>query len=259
VDAQAEGSERVQSAARERILETAARLFYRDGYRAVGVDTIIAQSGVAKMTLYRHFPSKDDLIAAYLERTNGELLKWMEGLIAPHGDPRAALEAVFAGVAKLASSPECLGCAFVGAAAEFPELDHPGHQAALGHKRQVVDRFRDLAEAAGARDPQGLAEQLLLVMDGAWSAARVFGPGSHGQRAGEAAKTLIDAQVKAGVGQRRAPGAGTAEIRDRPDDPDLPARRPAAQGARPRPQRPPQVAPGRYRPPDSLLTFLESR
>ena len=142
--------ERLRSAARERILETAERLFYRDGYRAVGVDTIVAESGVAKMTLYRHFPSKDDLIAAYLERTNEQLLAWMEGLIAPHRDPRAALEAVFDGVAKLASSPECLGCAFVAAAGEFPEPDHPGHQAAAAHKRAVVDRLRELARTSGS-------------------------------------------------------------------------------------------------------------
>lgn len=181
--------------AEERILETAQRLFYRDGYRAVGVDTIIARSGVAKMTLYRHFRSKDDLIAAYLERTDRRFLAWMDGLTAPHEDPRAALEAVFEGVAKVSSSPECLGCAFVGAAAEFPEPEHPGHAAALHHKRAVVRRLRGLAEAAGARHPKELADELLLVMDGAWSAARVFGPGSHGRRASAAARALIAAHV----------------------------------------------------------------
>jgi len=195
VDERGEPSLRAESVARERILETAERLFYRDGYRAVGVDTIIAESGVAKMTLYRHFRSKDELIAAYLERANHQLLGWIEGLIAPHADPRAALIAVFDGVAKLASSPECLGCAFVGAAAEFPEPEHLGHRVALEHKRAVAARLRELAEAAGARDPQELAEQLLLVMDGAWSASRVFGPGNHGRRAAEAARTLIGAQV----------------------------------------------------------------
>ncbi len=187
--------EKAGSAARERILETAEQLFYRDGYRAVGVDTIVAESGVAKMTLYRHFPSKDDLIAVYLERTNERLLAWMDGLIASHRDPRVALEAVFDGVAKLASSPECLGCAFVAAAGEFPEPDHPGHEAAAAHKRAVVARLRELAERAGARNASALAEELLLIMDGAWSAARVFGAGSHGRRASRAAKDLIAAHV----------------------------------------------------------------
>ncbi len=183
------------SDARERILETAERLFYRDGYRAVGVDTIIAESGVAKMTLYRHFRSKDELIAAYLERANHRLLEWIEGLIAPHTDPHVALIAIFEGVAKLASSAECLGCAFVGAAAEFPEHENPGHRVALEHKTAVAARLRELAEAAGATDPDGLAEELLLVMDGAWSASRVFGPGNHGQRAAKAARTLIGAHI----------------------------------------------------------------
>lgn len=189
-----EGSGRVGSA-RERILQTAERLFFRDGYRAVGVDTIVAESGVAKMTLYRHFPSKDELIAAYLGRTNLQMLEWMDGLIAPHTDPREALEAVFEGVARLASSPECLGCAFVGAAGEFPDPDHPGHRAAIEHKRAVVDRLHGLAQQAGARDGKALAEELLLIMDGAWSAARVFGPGSHGRRAAAAAKAVISSQV----------------------------------------------------------------
>jgi AcrR family transcriptional regulator len=183
------------SVARERILETAQHLFYRDGYRAVGVDTIVAESGVAKMTLYRHFSSKDDLIVAYLERTNEQMLAWMESLIESHRDPRAALEAVFDGVSKLASSPECLGCTFVAAAGEFPEPDHPGHEAAAAHKRAVVHRLRELAEGAGARDVNALADELLLIMDGAWSAARVFGPGSHGRRASRAAKVLIAAHV----------------------------------------------------------------
>ncbi len=188
-------TERLGSAARERILATAERLFYRDGYHAVGVDTIAAESGVAKMTLYRHFPSKDDLIAAYLQRTNEQLLAWVEGLITPHRNPRAALEAVFEGVATLASSPECLGCAFVGAAGEFPEPDHPGHRAAVEHKRAVVGRLSQLAAQVEARDPNALAEELLLIMDGAWSAARVFGPGSHGRRAAEAARALISSRL----------------------------------------------------------------
>jgi len=183
------------SAARERILKTAQHLFYRDGYRAVGVDMMVAESGVAKMTLYRHFPSKDDLIGAYLERTNEQLLAWMEGLIASHRDPRLALEAVFDGVAKLASSPECLGCTFIAAAGEFPEPAHPAHEAAAAHKRAIVGRLRELAEQAGARDANALAEELLLIMDGAWSAARVFGPGSHGRRASRAAKDLIAAHL----------------------------------------------------------------
>ncbi|MGA9160572.1 MAG: hypothetical protein WB297_06870 [Actinomycetota bacterium] len=94
-------------------------------------------------------------------------------------------------MAKLASSPECLGCAFVGAAGEFSERDHPGHRAAAKHKRAVVGRLSQLAVQAGSRDPNALAEELLLIMDGAWSAARVFGPDNHGRRAAVAANAII--------------------------------------------------------------------
>jgi AcrR family transcriptional regulator len=181
---------------REQILETASRLFYRDGIRAVGVDTIIAESGVAKMTLYRHFVSKDDLVVAYLERTHAKFREWMESRIATHaGHPRRALEAIFEGVAELTSSPTCLGCAFLGTAAEFPDLKHPGHRKAMEHKRDVLARLAELAGAAGLRDRAELAEELLLLMDGAWGAVRMFGARSHASRVAAAARALIAAHA----------------------------------------------------------------
>jgi AcrR family transcriptional regulator len=183
--------------ARRRILDTASRLFYRDGFHAVGIDTIIAESGVAKMTLYRHFPSKDDLIAAYLEESNRTFWEWLEGAMAADaGAPRRQLLAVFEEVEVLATSPSCLGCTFQGAAAEFPDLDHPGHRVALAHKQAVLARLRILAVDAGARDPEGLANGLLLLMDGAFVASRMFGrldsPARHVARA---ASALIDASL----------------------------------------------------------------
>lgn len=187
-----------ERSARERILDTASELFYRDGYHAVGIDTIIARSGVAKMTLYRHFASKDDLIAAYLERSNAEFMAWLEDAIAVVDEPRAGLVAAFDAVGKLATSARCLGCTFQGAASEFPEMDHPGHRVALDHKRAVRNRFAELARDAGLRDPDGLAAQLLLLMDGSWVAARMFGPDNHAKSVGEAARALIDAHASGG-------------------------------------------------------------
>ena len=185
---------RTRGSARNKILETAGGLFYRYGFRAVGVDTVIAASGVAKMTLYKHFPSKDALITAYLERSNESFWGWWDAVTEPFaGDPRRQLEAVFAGVAVLASSPQCLGCTFTVAAGEFPELEHPGHRVAREHKQQVLARLEELAVAAGLREPRTVAEQLLLLMVGAWNAARVFGPGSHAKRAGEAANLILAA------------------------------------------------------------------
>jgi AcrR family transcriptional regulator len=187
-----------ERSARERILDTASDLFYRDGYHAVGIDTIIAQSGVAKMTLYRHFASKDALIAVYLERSNAEFMAWLEDAIAVVDEPRAKTVAAFEAVAKLATSSRCLGCTFQGAASEFPEMDHPGHRVALDHKRAVLNRFAGLARGAGLHDPDGLAAQLLLLMDGAWVAARMFGPQNHAKSVGEAARALIDAHASGG-------------------------------------------------------------
>jgi AcrR family transcriptional regulator len=181
-------------AAREQILETASRLFYKQGFRAVGIDTIIAESGVAKMTLYKHFSSKDDLIVAYLERSNANFWNWLETVIQPlAGAPRKQLEAIFEGVAQRASSPQCLGCTFTGAAGEFPDLGHPGHRAALEHKQQVITRFAQLAQEANLHHPQIVAEQLSLILDGAWNAVRMFGPNSHAKHVANTAKIIIAA------------------------------------------------------------------
>src|SRR5512132_2861322 len=179
--------------ARERIVAVAGELFYRDGFRAVGVDSIIASAGVAKTTLYHHFPSKDDLIVAYLERANERFWGWFDAAVAAEREPRAKLMALFESVARLAASPECLGCTFQGTAAEFPAADHPGHRVASAHKQAVLQRLRELAAQAGAREPSQLAGELLLLMDGAFAAARMFGRRSPAATAPAAAATLLDA------------------------------------------------------------------
>ncbi|HJW82721.1 MAG TPA: TetR/AcrR family transcriptional regulator [Anaerolineae bacterium] len=186
-----------QSTTRQRILDIAGDLFFHQGYRAIGVDTIVKETGVAKMTLYRHFRSKDDLIVAYLEQVNRLMTDWFDEAAKPYeGKPRDQLVAVFAALEKLVKSPKCFGCAFLVAASEFPELDSPGHRVALAHKRAVRDRLRDLAGQAGARQPDELADQLLLLMDGAFAAVRMFGPTNPGMHVVEAATVLIDAQVR---------------------------------------------------------------
>ena len=179
--------------AHDRILDAASRLFYRDGFRAVGVDRIIAESGVSKLTLYRHFPSKDALIVAYLERSNQQFWTWLNRETIGVRDPKAKLLAIFKAVGKLAGSPECLGCTFQGTAAEFPDVEHPGHRIALAHKRVVVDLLASLARKARLRNPHGLAEELLLLMDGAWVAARMFGRKNPATHVADAARILVDA------------------------------------------------------------------
>lgn len=184
---------------RQRILETAQRLFYRDGFRAVGIDTIIAEAGVAKMTLYRHFPSKDDLIVAYLEESNRRFWEWLDGVVADTDDPAEQLIGMFTAIEHQATSPQCLGCAFQGAAAEFPDRGHPGHEVAVAHKRAVRERFVGLADAAELRDPGQLADHLVLLMDGAWVAARMFGPDNPATGLTSAASSIIDSHAPSPV------------------------------------------------------------
>src|SRR5688500_12107719 len=109
--------------AREKILDAAGHLFYQQGFRAVGIDTIIAEADVAKMTLYAHFPSKDDLIVAYLERSDAEGWKWMEEATAGHETPKEKLVAIFEALGERADGVECFGCPVQATAAEFPDPD----------------------------------------------------------------------------------------------------------------------------------------
>jgi AcrR family transcriptional regulator len=189
--------------ARERILATATELFLREGYRAVGIDRIIELAGVAKTSLYRNFASKDELIAAYLERADQEFWHWFEDAIADAPSPQAKLIALFDATEKLATSPQCLGCTFQVAAGEFPEPEHPAHRVAVAHKLKVLQRLRELADEAGADDPTALAEQLMLIMDGAWAAARMLGPDNQAATAGAAARTLLNASVSSHDGRPR--------------------------------------------------------
>ena len=177
------------------ILETAARLFFQNGYRAIGVDTITAEANIGKMTLYRHFDSKDDLIVACLQETNTKFWEWFEQSTNEVDQPREKLIAFFRALEKLASKPTCYGCPFLNAAVDFPEPDHPGHQVALEHKQAVRARFRELAQQAGARSPEVLADQLLLLMDGAFMAVRMFGVRNPVAGVAQAAEALIEAQL----------------------------------------------------------------
>ncbi|MEU1193717.1 TetR/AcrR family transcriptional regulator [Streptomyces sp. NPDC005859] len=169
--------------ARDRILDTASELFYAHGFHAVGVDRLIAESGVAKATLYKQFPSKDDVVAAYLHRMDDAWRRQLRSAaLAAGDDPRDQLFGLFVAL-EHAAREGTLGCAFINAAAEFP----PGstaHAITAEHKHAVRSWVRDLAAAAGAADPETLAFQLTVLIDGTLAATRV----AHADAAAEAAK-----------------------------------------------------------------------
>jgi len=158
--------------ARERLVEVASRLFYSEGIRAVGVDRVIAEAGVAKATLYAHFASKDELVAAYLARHSDRWATAVEERVAPRRWAPAASSpmalAAFDVLAERAASPGYRGCPFINAAAEFPEPGPVADQV-TAHRRRVRETFSDLLGAPG-RDPGRLA-MIVALYDGAMSAA----------------------------------------------------------------------------------------
>jgi AcrR family transcriptional regulator len=183
---------------KEKLFQTAARLFFQHGYRTIGVDTIAAVSGVGKMTLYRHFPSKDDLIVAYLRESDRDFWDYFEQSTQSAPTAREKLVAFFQSLQDYATSPACYGCPFINIVSEFPEPDYPGHQIALEHKQTVRKRFADLSQEAGANLPHALANALLMLMDGAYIAARMYGSSSESPAANVAwvARQLIDSAIE---------------------------------------------------------------
>jgi len=161
--------------ARERILATASSLFYRHGVRAVGIDLVIEQAGVAKASLYRHFRTKDDLVAAFLEREDEDFWGTWDAVAATHADdPRGELEAHLAWIGERLARPDYRGCPQLNVAAEFAEPDHPARLVAARHKRELRGRLRVLAERLGADRPDALAGALTLLVNGAFVSAGVL-------------------------------------------------------------------------------------
>ena len=178
---------------RERLLAAATELFYRDGIQAVGVQRVVEEADAAKASLYAHFPSKDDLIAAYIERMS-EMAKARleESLRAAGQDPRRQILALFDSVDEWRRSPDFRGCPFANACSELADQDHAGH-AAIGHHRAWLrERIEVLARRTEADDPVLLGRALLLLLDGATSATMLDRDPEAVRTARRAAERLLD-------------------------------------------------------------------
>lgn len=181
---------------RDRILNTARELFYREGARSVGVDTVVAQSGVAKTSLYRWFPSKDALIVAVLEQEAKDRWDgWDYTAARAPSEPREQLRAQLAGIARFVSSPKYRGCPFMNVTAEFANEQHPARAVAREVTQELGRRLRALVDQLGVRDPEQLTEQLLMLVDGAFSSAQVLGRDGPQRLLVATADALIDAQL----------------------------------------------------------------
>jgi AcrR family transcriptional regulator len=162
---------------RDRILETARGLFYAHGVRAVGVDLVVEQAGVAKTSLYRHFRTKDDLVAAFLEREDIAFWQTWDAVAARHADDaRAELFAQVDWLAAQAGTSAYRGCAQINVAAEFPDLGHPARVVATAHKTELRRRLRVLALRIGVTSPDRLAGQLTVLINGAAVSTPIFAP-----------------------------------------------------------------------------------
>jgi AcrR family transcriptional regulator len=159
--------------ARERILDTAYDLFSRHGIRAVGVDRIIATSGVAKMSLYRHFHSKDSLVLAFLqEREKRWTMEWLHTEASRRADDGPGrMLAIFDVFDEWFRQPDFEGCSFINVLLEFSEVDHPIRQATTGHLANIRGLVREFAEDAGVADPEAVARQWHILMKGSIVAA----------------------------------------------------------------------------------------
>lgn len=161
---------------RARILAAAAELFYRHGIRAVGVEAIAEAAGTNKMTLYRHFASKDELVAEYLRQSaNAADGCWERFAQAHPGDPLAQLCAWLEEMAGHVAEPDERGCPLANAAIELPDKDHPARRVIEGYKRAQRTFLVRLGEEAGLSEPEMLADELHLLLEGARVSAQSVG------------------------------------------------------------------------------------
>jgi AcrR family transcriptional regulator len=178
-------------------MRTASKLFYCRGIHAVGVDTIASEAGTNKMSFYRNFASKDELVAEYLREAEAEAWKWWDKMVAEHAaDPRAQVEALFGLLVKKTCTAQSRGCALANAAVEITDSDHPARPIIEKYKAEMRRRFRKLACEMHARDADALGDALMLLWEGSYL-SRLTSDSQHGpaENAVKGAQTLIAAST----------------------------------------------------------------
>jgi AcrR family transcriptional regulator len=177
---------------RERILKAARDLFYSKGIRAVSVDAIAEAADTNKMTLYRHFESKDVLVAEYLKTMAVEFERlWDEIALAHEGDPAGQLRAWIEFGAEVHSSADDRGCPFANAAVEIPERDHPARPVIEQVKARHRDAIADLCRRARYRDPEQLADEIVLLFDGACIERQCAGASAAPSRSFDRIRSIV--------------------------------------------------------------------
>ena len=184
------------SEARLRVLETADRLFYRDGIRAVGIDRVIAEAGVAKATLYAHFPSKDDLIVATLKHREATVTEFFRAAMERHAKrTKGKLRAFFAALKDWFQSDGFRGCAFINAAVELADPDHPGSAFVRDHKRRFREMLDGFVEEAVGKAHGKVTPAVAVLVEGAIVTAVIHGSADAADVARDAALALVAGAV----------------------------------------------------------------
>jgi AcrR family transcriptional regulator len=165
-----------RSPARSRLLRTASRLFYAEGLHSVGIDRIVAEAQVTRATLYRHFPGKDQLVVAYLSEVDKAVRAQVAGAAARSKSPADAVRAVGESIAADIRTPGFRGCAFLNAAAEYPEPTHPVHRTVLLHRQWFLRTITGLLAQAGTTAPDPTARHFVMLRDGAMAAGSLADP-----------------------------------------------------------------------------------
>lgn len=179
---------------RERILTTASNLFYRRGVRAVGVDLVIEEAGVAKTSLYRYFPTKDDLIVAFLEREDVQFWSTWDDVGKQHAnDPVAELDAHMSWIGERLSRSNYRGCPQINVAAEFAEHDHPARRVARVHMHALRERLAGIARRLDVTKPGALAAQLAVLVNGAFVSSELLAPEEATETLLSSARALVAA------------------------------------------------------------------
>jgi AcrR family transcriptional regulator len=182
---------------RKRIVDAATKLFYAEGIGRVSVDAVAEKAGLTKRTLYYHFKSKDDLIAAYLDGRDQPNIRQMAGWFeAAEGDVERKVEAIFTNLARVAKNPKWKGCGFLRTAAELASMPgHPAVKAGSRHKKNFETWLAGELSGYGVDEPQTLAREIVLLMDGAFSIMLIHRDPDYVEAAGHAAATLVRARL----------------------------------------------------------------
>lgn len=199
------GMSKRDGSARERLLRAASELFYAEGIHTVGIDRVIERAGVAKASLYSAFGSKDELVRAYLEARAASRHRRISERIARHERPRDRILAIFDDLGEISNDPAYRGCAFINASAEGPRGEPQVASPSAATRGWLRSRFAELAGELGASGPAQLADQLVLLYDGAIIGTAMDGDLGAPARARVLASLLLDAWVPATTPRRRRP------------------------------------------------------